>query len=65
MTAWAILRDVILTGLAGFMLVTQTLSPHPNSYLIGAAVSLTAPATATHVHRAVTRGGRGSSAGSG
>lgn len=60
MTAWTIVRDVIMTGLAAYLLVAQSLSPHPNSYLIGAAVSLTAPATATHVRNLTGGGGRSS-----
>lgn len=65
MTVWAVMRDMVLTGLAAYLLVTQSLSPHPDTALIGAAVSLTAPATVTHVHRAITDGGRRSSDGSG
>lgn len=55
-----LLRDMALVGTAIFMCVEQALSPHPNEFVLGAAVALTVPTIAIR-SRALHGSGTGDS----
>lgn len=44
-----IFKDVLLTGLGMGVIARETLSAHPNGFLIGAGLALTVPSVASHV----------------
>lgn len=47
-TAWALLRDVLLTGTGLALIISQVGARDPSSTLIVAGLALTVPAAATH-----------------
>lgn len=48
MKLWQLLRDVLLTGCAIFVIITQVYSAHPSDVLLAVALALTAPSVADH-----------------
>ena len=70
LTALQLLKDVVGTGLAAWLLIRQGLSPDPNTGLELTALGLLAPAAVSHVATLVLSGpsgpghGRGESSGS-
>jgi hypothetical protein len=55
LTRWwrDLLRDVVLTGLGGYVIYSQALSPQPRWQLLLVGVALISPATAVNLLRAV------------
>ena len=46
--AWAIIKDVLLTGTGVWILISQALSQHPSDALLVVAMGLCAPAIYDH-----------------
>ena len=46
--AWALVRDVALTGLGVYLIVVQSLSAHPSDVLLAVALGLVSPAIYEH-----------------
>ena len=63
MKSWQLLRDILLTGVAIFIVVTQVYSAHPSDVLLAVALALTAPSVAGHARALLSGpgGGRSSS----
>lgn len=57
MKAWQLLRDVLLTGTAVFIFISQVFSRHPSDVLLAAALALTAPSVADHARALLSRPG--------
>lgn len=64
MRAWQLLRDVLLTGTAVFILISQVFSKDPSDVLLAAALALTAPSAADHVKALLSRPGESESSSS-
>jgi hypothetical protein len=56
---WQLIRDVILTGTAVFIIVTQVYSAHPDDPLLVVALALTTPALADHARALLSGPGGG------
>jgi hypothetical protein len=52
--AWAIIKDVVLTGTGVWILITQALSQHPSDPLLVVAMGLCAPAIYDHAKSLVS-----------
>lgn len=48
LTAWQLVRDILLTGAGLWLIVRQGLAQSPDSALIVTGLALTVPAAATH-----------------
>ena len=61
-TAWAVIRDILLTGTGIFLVLKQAYSPHPDDAILAVAMGLTAPSAAGHVKALLSgpAGGRSS-----
>ena len=52
MKAWALIRDILLTGVGLGIIVKQGFfTPHPRDVLLVVAMALTAPAVAEHTRK--------------
>jgi hypothetical protein len=60
LTAWQVLRDVLLTGTGLWLIISQVGARDPSSTLIVAGLALVVPAAATHA-TSVLSGPSGSS----
>jgi len=49
LTAWQLVRDIGLTSLGGWLLVSQSQSPHPDNTTQWIAYGLLLPAAGSHV----------------
>lgn len=56
---WQLIRDVLLTGLAIFVIVSQVYSQHPSDVLLAVALALTAPSVADHARALLSGPGGG------
>lgn len=61
MKLWQLLRDIVLTGTAIFVVVTQVYSAHPSDILLATALALTAPSVAEHTRALLSGHGGGPS----
>lgn len=59
MSRWQLLRDILLTGTAIFVIVTQVYSEHPSDVLLAVALALTAPSVADHARALLSAPGGG------
>ena len=59
MKRWQLMRDVLLTGCAIFVIVTQVYSAHPSDVLLTVALALTAPSVADHAKALLSGSGDG------
>jgi hypothetical protein len=47
-TAWALIKDIALTGTGLTVIISQVLSRHPSDVLLVAGLALTVPSAASH-----------------
>lgn len=44
-----LIKDIVLTGIGGWAIVSQIQSPHPSELVMGIGLALTVPSVADHV----------------
>lgn len=61
MKAWALIRDVVLTGTGIFLAIQQAYSLHPDDAILALAMGFTAPAAFEHVKALLSSPGESAS----